>query len=57
MQAEIKNNLYKITEDSKSKNPLIEVKHKDEVKMFTPEQITTYILTKMKETAGDAAGG
>jgi len=31
--------------------PLILVKYKDEVKEFTPEQISSMILTKMKETA------
>jgi len=35
----------------KSGKPVIQVKHKHELKEFTPEEISAMVLTKMKETA------
>ncbi|OMO86704.1 Heat shock protein 70 family [Corchorus capsularis] len=45
---------YKIV--NKDGKPYIQVKVKDEIKVFSPEEISAMILTKMKETAEDYLG-
>lgn len=41
---------------SDNDKPVIEVEHKGEMKTFTPEEISSMILTKMKETAESFLG-
>ena len=49
VQSDMKHFSFKV-DDDKDK-PLIKVNFKDEEKTFTPEEISSMILTKMKETA------
>lgn len=50
VQSDIKHFPYKVIPDKNNK-PLIEVTYKDEIKKFQPEEISSMILTKMRETA------
>lgn len=50
VQSDIKHFPYKVVSDSNGK-PLIEVTYKNELKTFQPEEISSMILTKMKEIA------
>jgi L1 cell adhesion molecule like protein len=49
VQKELKNLSYKVV--NKNNKPIIEVEYKGEHKQFTPEEISSMILTKMKEVA------
>merc|ERR1712065_26523 len=50
VQNDIKHLPYKVKPNSEGK-PVIEVKYKGESKSFQPEEISSMVLTKMKETA------
>uniref|UniRef100_A0AAU0MTT2 Heat shock protein 70B2 variant X2 n=1 Tax=Urechis unicinctus TaxID=6432 RepID=A0AAU0MTT2_UREUN len=50
VQQDIKHWPFKIVPDSSNK-PRIQAEYKGEVKTFTPEEISSMVLTKMKETA------
>ena len=49
VQEEIKNFSYKVV--NKNNKPVIEVEYKKEIKHFTPEEMSSMILYKMKEIA------
>jgi len=49
MQSELKHFSYNVVD--KSNKPIIEVEYKSETKQFTPEEISSMILYKMKEIA------
>ncbi|KAJ9118816.1 hypothetical protein QFC24_006015 [Naganishia onofrii] len=49
MQKDMKHWPFKVV--NKGGKPMIKVKHRDEFKEFTPEEISAMILSKMKETA------
>ena len=51
VQNEIKTFPFNVIENPKTGGCLIQATYKDEVKSFTPEEISSMILTKMKETA------
>ena len=55
VQADMKHWPFKIIE--KSSKPIVEVEFKGEQKQFTPEEISSMILTKMRETAEAYLGG
>ncbi|KAJ6096740.1 hypothetical protein N7486_007486 [Penicillium sp. IBT 16267x] len=55
VQADMKHWPFKVIE--KETKPVIEVEFKGEVKQFTPEEISSMILTKMRETAEAYLGG
>ncbi|KKY28860.1 putative hsp70-like protein [Phaeomoniella chlamydospora] len=55
VQADMKHFPFKVT--SKGDKPVIEVEYKGEQKSFTPEEISSFILTKMRETAEAYLGG
>ena len=46
---------FKVVDDGYDK-PIIEVQYKGETKRFTPEEISSMVLTKMKETAESFIG-
>lgn len=50
-QADMKHWPFKVSEDTESGKPLIEVSYKGEVKKFRPEEISAAVLQKMKQTA------
>ena len=50
VQKDMKHWPFKVEPGNDSK-PVISVKHKGEMKRFSPEQISSMVLTKMKETA------
>ena len=50
IQTEIKGFPFTVKDDGHNK-PVIEVEYKDEKKTFHPEEISSMVLTKMKETA------
>ena len=50
LQADIKQFPFKVLNDGKNK-PIIEVDYKDESKRYHPEEVSSMILVKMKETA------
>lgn len=54
-QNDIKHFPFKVID--KSNKPVIEVEYKGETKTFTPEEISSMVLTKMKETAEGYLGG
>jgi heat shock 70kDa protein 1/2/6/8 len=54
VQAEIKRMPYKVI--NKNNKPHVQVQFKGETKEFSPEQISAFILTKMKQTAEDFLG-
>ncbi|KAJ5885622.1 hypothetical protein N7504_011458 [Penicillium tannophilum] len=55
VQADMKHWPFKIIE--KETKPVIEVEFKGEAKQFTPEEVSSMILTKMRETAEAYLGG
>ncbi|KAJ5584131.1 uncharacterized protein N7459_003931 [Penicillium hispanicum] len=55
VQADMKHWPFKIIE--KATKPVIEVDFKGETKQFTPEEISSMVLTKMRETAEAYLGG
>ncbi|ORX43219.1 heat shock protein 70 [Piromyces finnis] len=55
IQSDMKYWPFKVIE--KYKNPYIQVKYKNEIKNFTHEEISSMILTKLKECAQDYLGG
>ena len=55
IQAEIKRFPFTVKDDGHNK-PLIEVEYKGETKTFHPEEISSMVLTKMKETAESYLG-
>ncbi|GMM49852.1 Hsp70 family ATPase [Starmerella bacillaris] len=54
-QNDIKHFPFKVID--KNNKPVIEVEYKGETKTFTPEEISSMVLTKMKETAEGYLGG
>ena len=55
VQRDLKNISYKVKQASGDK-PVIQVEYKNEEQEFTPEQISSMVLTKMKKTAEDFIG-
>ncbi|KAF8537412.1 heat shock protein 70 family [Trichophaea hybrida] len=55
VQSDMKHFPFKII--NKSGKPVIEVEFKGETKHFTPEEISSMVLTKMRETAESYLGG
>ena len=55
VQADMKHFPFKIID--KASKPVIEVEFKGETKTFTPEEISSMVLTKMRETAEAYLGG
>ena len=55
VQEDLKHYAFKVIGDSDDK-PMIEVKYKNETKRFSPEEISSMVLTKMKQTASDFLG-
>lgn len=54
VQSDMKHWSFKVVEDNK--RPVIQVKHEGEIKNFRPEEISSMVLTKMKQTAEDFLG-
>ena len=50
LQADIKQFPFKVVNDGNNK-PIIEVSYKDETKRYHPEEVSSMVLVKMKETA------
>uniref|UniRef100_A0A914Z3R3 Heat shock protein 70 n=1 Tax=Panagrolaimus superbus TaxID=310955 RepID=A0A914Z3R3_9BILA len=57
VQKDIKNLPFKIISNSKNGNAAVEIVFKNETRIFTPEEISAYILVEMKETALKYLGG
>jgi heat shock 70kDa protein 1/2/6/8 len=55
VQADMKHFPFKVIE--KGGKPVVQVEFKGEVKQFTPEEISSMVLTKMRETAESYLGG
>ncbi|PYI04256.1 molecular chaperone Hsp70 [Aspergillus sclerotiicarbonarius CBS 121057] len=55
VQSDMKHWPFKIVD--KGTKPIIEVEFKGETKQFTPEEVSSMILTKMRETAESYLGG
>ncbi|KAL1997149.1 hypothetical protein VTN49DRAFT_8014 [Thermomyces lanuginosus] len=55
VQADAKHFPFKVVE--KNSKPIIEVEFKGETRQFTPEEISSMVLTKMRETAESYLGG
>jgi len=55
VQADMKHFPFKVID--KGGKPIIEVQFKGETKYFTPEEISSMVLTKMRETAESYLGG
>lgn len=55
VQADMKHFPFKVVD--KATKPVINVEFKGEVKSFTPEEISSMVLTKMRETAESYLGG
>lgn len=55
VQADMKHFPFKVIE--KNSKPIIEVEYKGEQKQFTPEEISSMVLIKMRETAESYLGG
>lgn len=55
VQADMKHWPFKVVD--KAGKPVIEVEFKGEIKQFTPEEISSMVLTKMRETAESYLGG
>ena len=55
VQSDCKNFPFTVKSDSDNK-PIIEVKYKNELKTFQPEEISSMVLTKMKEIAESYIG-
>ncbi|PYI30986.1 heat shock protein 70 [Aspergillus indologenus CBS 114.80] len=56
VQSDMKHWPFKVVDDKAGK-PIVEVEFKGETKQFTPEEISSMILTKMRETAEAYLGG
>ncbi|RAL10757.1 molecular chaperone Hsp70 [Aspergillus homomorphus CBS 101889] len=56
VQSDMKHWPFKVVDDKAGK-PIVEVEFKGETKQFTPEEISSMILTKMRETAESYLGG
>ncbi|KAK2071613.1 hypothetical protein P8C59_006021 [Phyllachora maydis] len=56
VQADMKHFPFKVIDDKRGK-PIIEVEFKGETKTFTPEEISSMVLIKMRETAEAYLGG
>ncbi|GMF01197.1 unnamed protein product [[Candida] boidinii] len=54
VQGDIKHFPFKVIDDASK--PKIQVEYKGETKVFTPEEVSSMILTKMKETAESFLG-
>ncbi|KAG8996956.1 70-kilodalton heat shock protein [Tulasnella sp. 427] len=55
VQADVKHFSFKVV--PKGDKPMIEVEYRGETKTFSPEEISSMVLTKMKETAESYLGG
>ena len=55
VQADMKHFPFKVVD--KAAKPVIQVEFKGETKSFTPEEISSMVLTKMRETAESSLGG
>ncbi|KKK22843.1 molecular chaperone Hsp70 [Aspergillus ochraceoroseus] len=55
VQADMKHWPFKVVD--KGGKPIIEVEFKGEAKQFTPEEVSSMVLTKMRETAESYLGG
>ena len=55
VQADMKHFPFKVIE--KGGKPVVQVEFKGETKLFTPEEISSMVLTKMRETAESYLGG
>ncbi|OJJ44174.1 hypothetical protein ASPZODRAFT_72253 [Penicilliopsis zonata CBS 506.65] len=55
VQADMKHWPFKVVD--KGSKPIIEIEFKGETKQFTPEEISSMVLTKMRETAEAYLGG
>lgn len=55
VQDDIKHWPFKVVGDADDK-PIIEVKYKGETKRFSPEEVSSMVLLKMKQTASDFLG-
>ncbi|KAI0423743.1 heat shock 70 kDa protein [Xylaria sp. FL1042] len=55
VQADMKHFPFKVID--KGGKPVVEVEYKGETKIFTPEEISSMVLTKMRETAEAYLGG
>ncbi|KAJ5833125.1 Heat shock 70 kDa protein [Penicillium riverlandense] len=55
VQADMKHWPFKVIE--KATKPVIEIEFKGEAKQFTPEEVSSMVLTKMRETAEAYLGG
>ena len=55
VQEDMKHLTYKVI-DNGSNKPFVKVKYKNEMKEFSPEEISAMILTKMKSIAEDYLG-
>ena len=51
VQADLKHWPFRVVNSGSGGKPRLEVEHKNETKQFTPEEISSMVLTKMKETA------
>merc|ERR1711880_11982 len=51
VQSDMKHFPFTVTEDVATSKPSIQVKHKGELKKFSPEEISSMVLTKMKEVS------
>lgn len=51
VQSDKKHFPFTVTEDIATSKPSIQVKHKGELKKFSPEEISSMVLTKMKEVS------
>eukprot|EP00736_Rhodelphis_marinus_P000864 Rmarinus@m.23672 len=55
VQSDIKHFPFHVTPDTEGK-PMIEVSYKNETQRYAPEQISSMVLTKMKDVASDYLG-
>ena len=55
VKSDMKHFSFKVVE-GKNDKPMIKVEHKNEEKVFNPEEISSMVLTKMKETAESFLG-
>lgn len=56
VQTDIKHFPFKVSPESSTGKPLIEVTYKNELRKFSAEEISSMVLTKMKETAESFLG-
>lgn len=55
-QSDIRHFSYKVTKEASTGKCLINVEHKGEKKIYTPEQISAFVLMEMKQTAENYLG-